>query len=943
MKKRFLPFSLLLVIMVLGQSVMANDFAPRAANDGDNNSIYWRSMGPTNMGGRTTSVIFDNQTQNHIYIGSMGGGVFYSWNNGITWHQVGENLMVSCLAQAEDGTIYVGTGDGCNAVNYNGMADLSYANSFVGTGLYMIKNKTMTSVPSTTPAALNTVTEWSFINDVAVANGKVIVGTENGLKYATASGLSSADATWSYAKSNGANIEGVVTSIEVASDGTIVAAVDGALYIGSLDAMVCHSATAEHLNENNVIDSIPVAAGLLDIAVAPSNPKIIYASNVNANGNHVSVYLTEDKGLTWRVVAPEVNSSVGHQIYEGRGLVNHGITVNPTNPYSLYITGYNLWRLDKPAGDENGYFLITKQSDGDNGSIFLNTYLHTGVNAMTFDPRDANSAYLATDGGIFKAQLDGSLYATFANCNRNYNTTRAFNIAPTGNLTRVVAGLMDHGPILIEGIEGTNHTGYAVPLYPQNDISLYGNFSDTYHAGSCVASTINPSVFVLVTRDGAIQRTESAGVDYDATNFTANQSFSFTGYRMPIALWETYENENSVDSVWFKCKQDQQAGDVVKCYSNNANYPFDFTLPEDMHFNADDPLSSDSIQVLDPVSTKFYVADGSALYYTMDVLKFNKATTWYKLTTLGGVASCITTSVDGDVVLVGTRNGRVIRVSNMNAAVNDSTSLPSSTQFQPVVTIMELPVEGQYVSSIALSSDNKEMVVTLGNYDKESYVLYSADADAEEPTFESKQGDLPLMPIYSSMIEMTTGDVLLGTEHGIYMTEDLSGTPAWVKANTNMGDVPVMELKQQTIYKADQMVPSYTDAGMVMVPFAGTNNHGVIYASTYGKGLFRCETYRLHSGAGVGETPIASSDSKIAVYPNPVYESATVRFELSENASVSYQIYDITGRVVRVMNMGNFSEGSHEISVSAEGLAAGSYILRLSAGNNTSSVKFMVH
>lgn len=931
MKKRFLPFSLLVVIMVFAQSLMAG---PSVIKDGDN-SIYWRSLGPSNMGGRATSVIFDNQVPSHVYIGSMGGGVFYSWNSGITWHQVGDDLMVSCLAQGSDGTIYVGTGDGCNAVDYNGFADLGYENSFIGTGLYMIKNGNMEPVPSTTPTVLNDVTEWSFINDVAVCGDKVIVATENGVKYISVSEIGNAGATWSYAKVNGEDLVGFAHEVKVASDNTVLASVDGALYIGSLDAMECRSDVVE-----GKLESLPVAEGLLDIAVAPSDPNVIYAACINASGNHQSVYLSEDQGQTWRVIVPLIQETFGHQLYESRGLYNHGITVNPTNPYSAYVMGYNLWRMDRSELNPNGFYLTVKQSDGDNSIIFLDTYLHSGVNAMTFDPRNANSAYVATDGGIFKAQLNNTMYPTYANCNRGFTTARAFNVAPSGKISRVVAGLMDHGPILIEGEEGTNHDGSAVPLYPNNDPSVYGAFSDTYHAGSCAVSTINPDVFFLTTRDGALQRTESAGVDYDASNFSG-VTFSFTGYRMPIALWESYNYSQSVDKVWFKCKQNQHAGDVVKCYSSNASYPFDYTLPVDMHYNANNPQLSDSIQVKDPIAAKFYVADGSALYFTRDALKFNKSASWFKLATLDDAASCITTSADGDVVLVGTRSGSIVRVKNMKAAVDDSTSNPSASQFAPVATVIELPVEGQYVTSIALSSNNKEMIVTLGNYGNETYVLYSTNADADEPTFVSKQGDLDPMPVYSSIIEMTTGDIFLGTEHGIYKAENIN-EGKWVKADANMGDVPVMELKQQTIYKADQMVPMYVDTTVVMVPFAGTNNQGVIYAATYGKGLYRCDTYRLHSGNNVPETPMVNVNSKVEIYPNPVRESAMIRFDLSQTASVSYQVYDMTGRLVKVENMGNLMEGEYELNISVDGLSAGSYVLRLNAGNSTSSAKFMV-
>ena len=914
-----------------------------ASTTRDENDIYWVSMGPVNMGGRTTSVLYNNQNQNEVYIGSMGGGVFYSWNKGITWHQVGDNLMVSCMAQAEDGTIYVGTGDGVSAVDYNGLSDLSYGNSFIGSGLYMIQNKEMRPVKSTLPTTMNETTEWSFINDVAVDGNKIIVATDNGLRYITADQIGNEDAVWNYAKVDGEDLTGFVYEVKVASDHTVVASVDGALYIGTLDQMVCRSDATGHLNEDNVYDTIVNAGALMDIAIAPSDPNVIYAAAIHTTGNHTRIYVTEDKGATWRIALPNVNTTNGHQLYETRGLFNHGLVVSPDNVDCVYVLGYNLWRLDRSTTDPNGFYLATQLSDGNNDNIFYNTYLHAGINAMAFDPRNAGSAYVATDGGIFKAQADpASLYLTYANCNRGYTSARCFNVAPTKVITSVVAGLMDHGPIYVEGLENTNHTGTAVPLYPANSPSVYGNFDDSYHGGPCAVSTINPEAFFLVTRDGSIQRTETAGVDYDASNFLANQSFSFSGYRMPIALWESCEYENSVDSVQFKCKKDQSAGDVVKCFSNNSRFPFDFTVPYDMHYNADHPEFSDSIMVKDPIATKFYVADGSSVYYTRDALLFGKGSAWFKLATTGGVSSCITVSPDGDVVLVGTRNGRLIRITNMLAAVDSATCVPTSEDFAPVVSVFELPVNGQCVTSVSMSKDNKKAIITLGNYGNDNYVLYCKNMLDENPEFLEKQNNLPKMPVYASVIDITTGDILLGTEHGVYRTTNINATPTWSLVDTHMGDVPVMELKQQTMYFETQYVPMIMDTIVVYEPYPGVNNQGVIYAATYGRGLFRCDAYRLNSGNNVPEVPAVAAKT-VEMYPNPVRDAAKLSFDLSQRATVSYQVFDMTGRLVKVEQLGNFAEGNHEVSVSMEGLASGSYLLRLEAGANTSSVKFMVY
>ena len=79
------------------------------------------------------------------------------------------------------------------------------------------------------------------------------------------------------------------------------------------------------------------------------------------------------------------------------------------------------------------------------------------------------------------------------------------------------------------------------------------------------------------------------------------------------------------------------------------------------------------------------------------------------------------------------------------------------------------------------------------------------------------------------------------------------------------------------------------------------------------------------------------------MYPNPVSDAAKVSFELSQNATVSYQIFDMAGRMVMNRTLGSFAEGNHEINVNMDGLSTGTYLLRLNAGEKSSSVKFMVY
>ena len=341
---------------------------------------------------------------------------------------------------------------------------------------------------------------------------------------------------------------------------------------------------------------------------------------------------------------------------------------------------------------------------------------------------------------------------------------------------------------------------------------------------------------------------------------------------------------------------------------------------------------------------------------TMDALRFDVACAWHKVAKFPNsyqntIITCMTVSEDGDVLFCATSEGKLFRLTNLNSAVDAYTACADSAGYN--IDVMEIEsITDQYITSISIYNDNpNKLVVTLGNYGNDNYVLYSDNALSSNPTFTPKQGrGLPKMPVYSSIYTSTykdgdnDGHVIIGTEHGIYRTTNISASsPEWVFESANLGDVPVMELKQQLVKQADREAIVVIDDVPTKVTFSGTNNQGVIYAATLGRGLFRSENYR-QSETSVPEAPVVNTvKNTVSMYPNPVRgDEAMISFELNNNATVSYQVFDLTGRVVKSEVLGNYSEGKHEANVAVSGLANGSYILRLNAGNHASTVKFMV-
>ena len=966
MKKRFLPFSLLLVIMILGQSVIADQgghYVPRkqtnnaesfmgslranqktglidpadmlkamqapVTRNASDDPLYWINMGPDNMGGQTTAIVYDNQGTGVVYIGSKGGGVYKTYNHGVTWHQVGGlDLMVSCMVQDANGVIYVGTGDCDDAATHNGLGQQNYDNSFVGTGLYTLINDEFQQVVAPTE------NEWLFINDIAIANGKVLAATNEGLMYSSDNGRN-----WSVA------IEGETVCVKVGSDNTIVAAVGGHVYIGrDVNNLKDHTGSSNTLEGDSLLPE-GVSGGMIDVAIAASDVNTIYVSSIGTNGVHKGVYVSNDKGETWRTALPSVTSDQGHNIYEGLGLYNHGLVVDPEDANIVYVLGYNLWSLTATDGD--GYYLANRLTG--QSYYYLSDYIHVGLHAMVFNPNNSQECYLGTDGGIYKAT--GRFI--FSNCNRNYITSRMFGVAYSGKDTRVMAAGLDHGTVYIPGEVDANtlESGYWINPSGEN----LGMFSENSSAGSCAFSMVRSNtIFVTYKYDESFEkpifaRSETMGEDWVSTNFTSAITLpSSSTFRVPILLHESYNNQLNPETAWYfnETGHHQEAGTVVQVMSNN-DYPFNYTLTANL-------AAGDSIEVHDPITSYFFAAYTDALFMTRTPLQFDKEAEWYHLANKGtnggtfkGNPLSMDITADGDNLFVGFKDGKFFRISNLNAVIDATTGNCTTTSTNNtanpdcVVERKSISIDGvggRCITSVAVDPrDNNKVLITCGNYGNEDYVFYSTNAMSDEPTFVSKQGNLPKMPVYSSVIDMETGDVIIGTERGIYRTKDLQN---WIPDSHMLGEIPVMELKQQRLSVDDVTTVNHTDEGDFYTDYPGVHNTGIIYAATYGRGVFRCENYKKYD---VVPENSSNDNVNVSMYPNPVSSQATLSFDLKESCNVSYQVFDLTGRLVMNQNIGRMTEGEHQVSINAENLSSGSYILRLNQGAKNSSVKFMVY
>jgi hypothetical protein len=890
-------------------------------------NLTWRQLGPDNFGGRTRAIMFDNQdaTAKTLYAAGVSGGIWKSENVGISWQKINSesyNLNVTCMQQDAGGTIYAGTGESFAAETMSGLEEMGFTGGFMGQGIFKSTDgNNFTLIPSTQPQFNDANSDWAFINELAVNlnSGSLFAATNSGLKYSTDGGNS-----WSVAKdTSGAELVMNSFDVQVSSDGAIVACIDNSCYIstsGDVDAFVNRSTG----------DSVSLPSedvGRIEFAFAPSDPNVLYASVVDNDGSLYNIYRSDDKGLNWRIIQP---GSPSISIFSGQGVYDNALAVFPEDPDRIILGGVDAW--DGRKIQETGFFGWSSISTAISPPFFPN-YLHVDHHAYVFQPGSNNTFMVGTDGGVAIGSIVEGEYV-FEGSNRNYFTTQFYNIGPSGIGNYVLGGAQDNGTILITGDGNTTKQGEMI---------LGGD------GGACVVSLIDRNVLVVSDVDADLRRSEDGGANY-STQFIDDLSLAANFFNTPMALWESFNNENSRDSLWYYAKAEIPGGTRIQVQSKNSGQPFYYTTPANVTL-----MPGDSILVKDIVSSRYFIATFNKVYMTNELHRFEKTPEWFEVSnnTVGlvGASQCISYSSDANHVFVGTRDGKLYRISNLALAYNYDRADVNSPEC--IVSTQEIPlyVPGtsdpitQVVTSVAIDPDNPaNVMITLGNYGNDYYVLYSENALDEVPVFESRQGNLPQMPVYSSVIEMTNTDLgIIGTEHGIFVTENIhASSPNWIKQDSLMGSVQVFQLQQQIVSKTADTVILINGNEIIKIPFPGTDNYGVIYAATFGRGLLRCNVFQKTVGLEEIYNNQNTNILDLIIYPNPVTTYATIKLEAFINSTADIFVYDLAGRKV-LSTTNNVKRGMNEFDLDVSGLNNGTYIVQVVIGSDIYSKKFIAN
>ena len=132
---------------------------------------------------------------------------------------------------------------------------------------------------------------------------------------------------------------------------------------------------------------------------------------------------------------------------------------------------------------------------------------------------------------------------------------------------------------------------------------------------------------------------------------------------------------------------------------------------------------------------------------------------------------------------------------------------------------------------------------------------------------------------------------------------------------------------------------NYADGSCSVVSMDGMTDVSVVVSYD---GATDADFAELVAGMEVTSvTRITENDltSSVNVFPNPFSDNTTLAFSATEAGNASVVVYNLIGEKVIEMNLGNIAAGTQSIQLDFASLETGIYLINLTAGNETSTLR----
>ena len=359
---------------VLAQALLAGVLLAAPLPAQDLGTLPWRHIGPSSFGGRIDDIEAIPGRPSTIFVGTAGGGVFRTTNNGTTWAPVfdrdGRSTSIGdiAIAPSDPGIVWVGTGEPNNRQS-----------STWGDGIYrsLDGGETWTHMGlKETHHIGRVVIHPRNPNTVFVAAlGHLWGPNDDRGVYRTTDG----GTTWKKVLA-GNNVTGAV-DVALDPDGrTVYAAMyqrqrRGFGFVGGGPGSGLFRSRDGGDTWEPLTNGLPVGVkGRIGIAIAPSQPNTVYAIvEAKAGG----VFRSDDKGSTW----------TRQSSLNPRPMYYSQVRVDPQHSDRVWVLGTYVHK------SIDGGKTFTTDSTGDR--------IHVDHHALWLNPNDGNHMMLGNDGGLY--------------------------------------------------------------------------------------------------------------------------------------------------------------------------------------------------------------------------------------------------------------------------------------------------------------------------------------------------------------------------------------------------------------------------------------------------------------------------------------------------------------------------------------------------------------
>ncbi|MCX7554879.1 hypothetical protein OS175_13445 [Marinicella sp. S1101] len=351
-----------------------------------------RSIGPAYMSGRIADIEVDPNNPSIWYVAVGSGGVWKTYNGGITWQPIFDDEAVFSTGDvtidpSNSNIIWVGTGEN------NGGRHLSF-----GDGVYRSRDGGMTWENmglKKTEHISDIIIHPEDSNTVWVsAQGPLwSKGGQRGLFKTTDGGK------------NWTNVLEIdewtgVTSLVIDSrnpDKLYAATWQRQrtlpTYVGTGPGSGIHTSDDGGETWRKLSEGLPKTdLGKIGLAISPQQPDVVYAA-IELNQRKGGVYRSSNQGASWVKMSDEVGSGTGPHYYQE-------IFADPHRFDRVYLMS----NYSKYSDDGGKTF-----------KLFNNKNKHVDDHAMAFHPTDPNFMLVGSDGGIYESRDDMKKWRYMAN------------------------------------------------------------------------------------------------------------------------------------------------------------------------------------------------------------------------------------------------------------------------------------------------------------------------------------------------------------------------------------------------------------------------------------------------------------------------------------------------------------------------------------------------